>query len=154
MGYFSLMIMELNIATLARRNMLLSTEWLALDPCFLPIEIRLFQPNVLSCSCGIPIYANAITTTCKQCSNCVPLRINPRLVGALIDESGAVACGGLVWSDAAWEQLLGRTAEELTQASKEVLGYLEHRLLFLRVTLLFGWSEELGKLCVCKVETF
>ena len=82
------------------------------------------------------------------------LSINPRLGGTLTDESGAVACGGLVWSDAAWEQLLGRTAEDLTQASKELLAYLEHRLLFLRVTLLFGWSEELRKLCVCTVKTF
>lgn len=116
--------------------------------------ISLCQTNILPHSCGIPIFANTITATCKQCSNSVPLRINPRLVGTLIDESGAVACGGLVWSDAAWEQLLGRTAEGLSQASKELLAYLEHRLLFLRVTLLFGWSEELRKLCVCKVKTF
>lgn len=115
--------------------------------------IRLSQSNILLYSCGVPIFANTITATCTQCSNSVSLRINPRLVGTLIDESGGIACGGLVWSDAAWEELLGRTAEDLAQASKEVLAYLEHRLLFLRVTLLFGWSEELGKLCVCKVKT-
>ena len=112
-------------------------------------------PRLTSCpySCGIPIVSNTLTATCKQCSNPVPLPINPRLVGTLIDESGSIACGGLVWSDTAWEELLGRTAQDLAQASRELLAYLEHRLLFLRVTLLFGWSAKLKKLCVCKVKT-
>ena len=81
----------------------------------------------------------------------MPLRVNPRLVGTLIDETGSIAPGKLVWSPDAWEQLLGRTVEELVAASAQVLGYLEHRLLFLRVTLMFGWSEEVGKLAVLGV---
>jgi hypothetical protein len=149
------MILELHITTLSQRTMLLCTEWSALHFFLRTSEsIIISDSNPSPYSCGIPIYANTITATCKQCSKSVPLRINPRLVGTLVDESGAVGCGGLVWSEAAWEQLLGRTAEELTQASKELLAYLEHRLLFLKVTLLFGWSEELKKLCVCKVKTF
>lgn len=31
-------------------------------------------------SCGVPLFANATTTKCKQCEKEVPLRINPRLV--------------------------------------------------------------------------
>lgn len=149
MGYLHLVIMELNITTLSQRKMLLCSEWL--DLSFLARANN--ESNIFLCSCGIPVFANTITATCKQCSNSVSLRINPRLIGILIDESGSVARGGLVWSDTAWGELLGRTAEDLVQASKELLAYLEHRLLFLRVTLLFGWSKELRKLCVCKVKT-
>jgi len=45
----------------------------------------------------------------------------------------------LVFADAAWEQLLGRTARQLVTSSLEVLKQLEHRLLFLRVSMGFGW---------------
>ena len=73
-------------------------------------------------------------------------------VGTLIDETGSIACGKLVWYTEAWEQLLGHTAEELVLSSTQLLKYLEHRLLFLRVTLMFGWSEEVGKLAICQVK--
>ena len=69
----------------------------------------------------------------------------------MIDETGSIACGKLVWSAEAWERLLGRTSEELVKSSPQLLKYLEHRLVYLRVTLLFGWSEEVGKLAVCQV---
>lgn len=36
-------------------------------------------------------------------------------------------------------------------ASAEVLKYLEQRLLFLRVTVLFGWCAEVGRVGVCAV---
>ena len=76
-------------------------------------------------------------------------------VGPLIDETGTMATGKLTFSPVAWEQLLGRTVEELINSSVEVLKYLEHRLLFLRVTLLVGWTAEesdgIGRLCVLSV---
>ena len=72
-------------------------------------------------------------------------------MGTLIDETGAVGCGKLVWSITAWEQLLGRTTEDLAQCNTTVLRYLEHRLLFLKFNLFFGWSEDVGKLVVCGV---
>ena len=72
-------------------------------------------------------------------------------VGRLIDETGAVTSGKLVWSDEAWEQLLGRNAEGLVGASQALLKYLEHRLLFLKLAVMFGWSEDVGKLCVLRV---
>lgn len=79
------------------------------------------------------------------------LRINPRLVGLLIDETGAITSGKLVWSDDAWEQLLGRNAEGLAGASLTLLKYLENRLLFLKLAVMFGWSEDVGKLCILRV---
>lgn len=116
----------------------------------------------------MPLFANAVTGTCKQCDKTVPLRLNPRLVcaslrtpvvtanssfqiGTVVDETGCIARGKLVLSDLAWQQLLGRTSSELVDSSTELLRYLEHRLLFLRVTFVFGWSEEVGKLAILQV---
>jgi hypothetical protein len=89
--------------------------------------------------CGVPLYSNTATAPCKQCSKTSNLRPNPKLVGPLIDETGSMACGKLVWSDRAWEQLLGRTAVELSASSSELLRYLERRMMGLRVTLVVGW---------------
>jgi len=74
-------------------------------------------------------------------------------VGLLIDETGAITSGKLIWSDEAWEQLLGRSAEELAAASSsaQLLKYLENRLLFLKLAIMFGWNEEVGKIVVLRV---
>ena len=74
-------------------------------------------------------------------------------VGLLIDETGAITSGKLIWSDEAWEQLLGRNAEELAAATGnvELLKYLENRLLFLKLAVMFGWSEEVGKIVVLRI---
>lgn len=68
-----------------------------------------------------------------------------------MDESGAITCGKLIWSDEAWEQLLGRNAEGLAGSSVRLLKYLENRLLFLKLAVMFGWSEDVGKLCILRV---
>jgi hypothetical protein len=70
-----------------------------------------------------------------------------------MDETGAITNGKLIWSDEAWEQLLGRDAEGLAAASSstQLLRYLENRLLFLRLALLFGWSGDVGKIVVLRV---
>ena len=68
-----------------------------------------------------------------------------------MDESGAITSGKLIWSDEAWEQLLGRNAEGLAGSSGRLLKYLEHRLLFLKLAVMFGWSEDVGKLCILRV---
>lgn len=68
-----------------------------------------------------------------------------------MDESGAITSGKLIWSDSAWEQLLGRNAEGLAGSSVRLLKYLENRLLFLKLAVMFGWSEDVGKLCILRV---
>ena len=68
-----------------------------------------------------------------------------------MDESGAITSGKLIWSDEAWEQLLGRNAKELADSSVKLLKYLENRLLFLKLAVMFGWSGEVGKLCILRV---
>jgi hypothetical protein len=70
------------------------------------------------------------------------LRPNPKLVGTLIDETGSIACGKLVWSEKALEQLLGRNAVKLSASSSELLRYLERRIMGLRITLVVGWRGD------------
>ncbi len=72
-------------------------------------------------------------------------------MGLLVDESGGVTSGKLIWSEDAWWQLLGRTKEELAGSSAELLKYLESRLLFLKVIVMFGWATEVGKLVVLRL---
>jgi hypothetical protein len=57
LGYVSCIITSLNVVVPYKRNMLLSAE-----------------------CCGIAVFANATTTTCKQCDKYVELSINPRIV--------------------------------------------------------------------------
>lgn len=58
----------------------------------------------------------------------------------------------------AWEQLFGRSAQQVEATDLATLKYLEHRLLFLRITLIFGWErvvdkeDNFGKLCVLGVK--
>jgi hypothetical protein len=82
-------------------------------------------------------------------------KANTTQLGDIIDETGTISTGKLIFSDAAWQQLLGRTAEQLATASLDVMKYLEQRLLFLRLTLGFGiylGSEEIGRLVVWSVK--
>ena len=120
--------MELNIFTLYQRERLFCTE-----------------------CCGVPLFANTAVANCKQCEKDQDLRINPRLVGLLVDETGGITAGKLIWSDDAWWQLLGRTKEELAEGSAELLKYLDCRLLFLKIVVMFGWASEVGKLVVLRL---
>ncbi|TIA19430.1 hypothetical protein D6C80_02931 [Aureobasidium pullulans] len=127
-GYLSMIIMDLNMTTLRQQNMLMCNE-----------------------CCGIPIYANAKVAKCKHCDSQVSLRVNPRLIGKLVDESGCITSGKLVLSDHAWTRLLGRSAQEMIESSASTLKSVEHRMLHIRITLRFWWSEEVGKLVISEV---
>ncbi|KAF2659653.1 hypothetical protein K491DRAFT_755187 [Lophiostoma macrostomum CBS 122681] len=125
MGYISVIVTELNLVLNYKRNMLMSTE-----------------------CCGMPLFANAVAATCRQCERLVPLRINPRIpfppsqLGPLIDETAQIASGKLLLSDTAWHQLLGRTPAQFVADGIETLRLLEQRLLFVRLSLGFGWCLE------------
>lgn len=47
--------------------------------------------------------------------------------------------------------MLGRSAEELIKASAGDLKWVEQRMLYVRITLRFWWSEEVGKLAILEV---
>lgn len=68
-----------------------------------------------------------------------------------MDETGCVSEGKLVFSDLAWEQLLGKTSQQLVDSDAESLRCLEERLSFVRLTMIFGWAEEVEKLAICQV---
>jgi hypothetical protein len=62
-------------------------------------------------------------------------------LGVLVDETGCMTAGKLVISDRAWAQLFGPVAE-LADMEADQLKCVEQHLLFLRLTLLFGWTAE------------
>jgi len=99
-------------------------------------------------SCGIPIYANTRKATCYNCSKLHSLSINPKIIGLLLDETGCISAGKLLWSERAWETLLGRNVEDVTNMAIEEIRLLEQRMIYLRMHLVVGWEESVGKLAV------
>jgi hypothetical protein len=73
----------------------------------------------------------------------------------LVDETGCTEVGKLILSPKAWQQLLHVTREELAETTPEAQRYIEQRLLFTRLTLIFGWYAEqgdsVGRLCVWEI---
>lgn len=102
--------------------------------------------------CNIPIYANALTVQCKGCDREVQLRLNPKILGQVIDETGTIAAGKMLLSDQAWRELLGRGPNDLLQLGYDEIKHLSDRLLFCRVSVIFGWtgdeSKAGGRICV------
>ena len=68
------------------------------------------------------------------------------------DETGCVQSGNLILSDMAWSSLLGRSVEEIiaTQDPQQ-LESLDHRIRESRVTMVFAWSLERGRIAVWKI---
>lgn len=99
----------------------------------------------------MPLFSNSPHLVCTHCLSALCARPNPRLIGTLIDESGAVSGGKLLWTDEAWEQLLGRKVGEMGHLGGEGWREVEQRLLFLRVWLLVGWWSEGARLVVLRV---
>lgn len=133
-GYLSVLIMEVKLLECFKRNMLLCSE-----------------------CCNIAAYANALSTKCKGCEKEIPLRLNPRILGQIIDETAAISTGKLLFSDRAWKDLLGRDAADLLKLGLEGMKHLSDRLLFCRVSLMFGWtgdeSKAGGRICVMSVSS-
>ena len=118
-GWISVLLTEINLSLLHRRNMLLCAM-----------------------HCGVPIYANTPMATCKQCLALVNLRLNPKILGPVIDETGCSQAGKLFLSEEAWAQLLGMTKPNLCKESDEKLRYMEQRMLYMRVQLGIAWWAE------------
>ena len=129
-GWLTLIVLELNLNLMRKRNMLCVTE-----------------------CCGIAIYSNATTMLCPHCTRSLSLALNPNVVGILLDETGMIGQGKLVWREQAWVQLWGRDADELVQMKPKEIGWLESRLLGLRLNLRVGWTEDIGRLCVLEVRS-
>ncbi|KAK4168831.1 hypothetical protein QBC43DRAFT_356369 [Cladorrhinum sp. PSN259] len=175
-----------------------------------------FNKKSLCCyeCCSLTVYANIPNAVCRNCQTAHhSLALNPRIIGPLVDETGCIAAGKLIWSDRAWTELLfgsappapsdaakGKTCttkiktennqdksefdyfeneedpfdgidepehiatsstplvaeyqawRELTNLEYPALKEVEEQLLFSRITLTFGWSPAVGRLCVLGVE--
>ncbi|KAI1778396.1 hypothetical protein F4818DRAFT_456249 [Hypoxylon cercidicola] len=140
------------------------------------LEMKLMEhwrKNTTCCSecCGIPLYANKPVGICKNCQSQRDLILNPRIIGSIVDESGMIAGCKLVWHNEAWTQLFfgGIATEALAEDDQEVnlveqswedltlldtnsIRSIEEQLLYSRVTLTFGWSSKLERVCILGVE--
>jgi hypothetical protein len=97
------------------------------------------------------VYASTPIAKCKNCDKEVELQLNPKVIGTLIDETGSISPGKLLWSARAWEQLFGRPVEELVAQDIHMMRLMEQRMIYMRVHLMFGWAEEVGKLAILQV---
>jgi hypothetical protein len=97
------------------------------------------------------MYTNAPTAKCKNCDKEVSLHLNPKIIGTLIDETASIAAGKLLWSAGAWEDLFGRPVAELVTDDIQIMKLMEQRMVYVRVHIVFGWAEEVGKLAVLAV---
>ncbi|KAK7516418.1 hypothetical protein IWZ03DRAFT_400023 [Phyllosticta citriasiana] len=96
-GYLSVLLAPLNLVSLHQRG-------------------QLFSGQCARCNCVV--YANTPDVVCP---------LNPRILGAILDETGCVASGKLIWRDEAWTQLFGLCAGELARLDRETLRALEAR---------------------------
>ncbi|KAI1501417.1 hypothetical protein F5X99DRAFT_409007 [Biscogniauxia marginata] len=111
------------------------------------------------------------TAVCKNCRIQRELSLNPRIIGSMIDESGTMARSKLVWNYDAWTRLffpsmpeegssykegmhnlIEQSWEDITSLDTNSLRDMEGQLLYSRVTLTFGWSSGLGRICILGVE--
>ncbi|KAG9234330.1 hypothetical protein BJ875DRAFT_17906 [Amylocarpus encephaloides] len=118
-GFVNVTIMELSLVALHRRNMLMCAE-----------------------CCGIPTFSNTPTLVCLHCSASLTWSLNPRIVGTLLDETGCIAPGKLLWSERAWSQLFGRSIPDITAMTGQEARWLEMRMLFMRIHLVVGWAGQ------------
>jgi hypothetical protein len=157
-GYLSVILAELRLVSLYTKQQIFSME-----------------------CCGMPIYGNTTRGNCHQCSKERELRINPNLVGEIADETGAIYNGiapistakspqrcrssgknnRILWSDEAWSNLLGREPQAFAEwigwfessGQAGLLQALEHRLSYMRVVMMIGWTGEWGggRLAILKI---
>lgn len=78
---------------------------------------------------------------------------NPKIIGVLVDETGCISPGKLIWHEDAWTDLFDRTMEGIASMDLEDARLYEQRLAFLRMHLCFGWSEKVGRLCIVAMMT-
>ncbi|KAH9826196.1 hypothetical protein Tdes44962_MAKER03714 [Teratosphaeria destructans] len=118
-GYLSVLVTDVKLHECYKRQMLFSGE-----------------------CCNMACYANATLGVCKGCDGLVELRLNPRIIGQVMDETGCVGTGKLLFSEQAWRDLLGRMPQDLLKLGHEEIKYLADRLSFMRLTFIFAWTGD------------
>lgn len=109
---------------------------------------------------------------CKICGQQQELTVNPRIIGSFVDESGTLAGAELAWKNNAWTELFFGNAqdagqveldamispaieqswEDITVLDMSSLKDIQDQLLYSRVAMTFGWSQQLGRLCVLGIQ--
>ncbi|OHE94023.1 hypothetical protein CORC01_10715 [Colletotrichum orchidophilum] len=99
--------------------------------------------KMLCCTecCGVPLYANQTSATCKNCLKERSLVLNPRIMGILADETGCVAQGKLVWSDQAWSELFFPAVESSDMANLEPEAAGDAKIFFPSTCPVASWTE-------------
>ncbi|EZF35287.1 hypothetical protein H101_01167, partial [Trichophyton interdigitale H6] len=69
MGYISVVLLDINLAALYKQNCLFCAE-----------------------CCNVPIFSNSNEAFCGQCELQVKLRLNPQIIGSIVDETGMISC--------------------------------------------------------------
>jgi hypothetical protein len=110
-----------------------------------------FKTSLTFRSCGVPVYASTPVAICKNCDKKVGLQLNPKVIGTLVDETGSISPGKLLWSAGAWEQLFGRPVKELVTEDIDMMRLMEQRMVCMRFHVMFGWAEKVGKLVILAV---
>lgn len=77
--------------------------------------------------------------------------LNPKVIGTLVDETGCIEPGKLLWSPRAWEILFNRSVKQVTEMTLEEHKLFEQRVMFMRMHLVFGWETNVGKLAILGV---
>ena len=157
-GYLSVILTGLDIVAPLKRNMLMCNECCGVPVfanagtaecgrCGKAVSLRV-NPRIV-CTLFSPSYPPSYSHSHTHTLTYLPT-YNYQKLGPIIDETGQISSGKLILSDAAWEQLLGRTVEQLVATGLDVLRYLEQRLLLLRVTMGFAMDLEdgVGRLAV------
>jgi hypothetical protein len=133
-GFLSLIVMDVKLVHCWKASMLLSGE-----------------------CCSQPLYANRQTAQCEKCNSVVRLRLNPKILDYVVDETGTVSSGKLLLSDQAWHDLLGQDVGSLVQLNADEMGLLSDHIIFCRLTFVFGWSGGLtevgGRICVLAIRS-
>ncbi|KAK7530640.1 uncharacterized protein J3D65DRAFT_662167 [Phyllosticta citribraziliensis] len=157
-GYLSVLLAPLNLVSLHQRGQLLSGQCARCDyPLFANV------PSVACPSCSSTSSPDGTSDLSVNNNNgnsytgeqgngdhdygdkvMVPLRLNPRAIGTIHDETGSMTSGKLIWYEEAWAQLFGLCARELATLDRETLRALEARCAWVRVSLFVGLCGEEG----------
>ena len=119
--------------------------------CLSPHLLSLSILTETSFSCGVTVYANTLTTPCRNCNTVLTLTLNPRIIGLIVDETGSLATGKLLWSTRASEKFFGRSLKEVCVMTSEEVRLFEQRVLFMRLHFVVGWEQSVGRLAVLGV---
>ncbi|EPQ67309.1 Bgt-1786 [Blumeria graminis f. sp. tritici] len=94
--------------------------------------------------CGNCSYSNSMTASCNSCGKLIALEPNARIVGLMLDETGCIHGGSLLWSPQAWEALLGQPVSRVTGWNVEACRLFEQRMCFRRIGLCVVWLGLVG----------